>query len=103
MVGNYAGGLFNAGLSLGQILGPLFGATTYAATNFRVTQDIMALICIVFAILYFFCAEGRAAISQTFKRKIVRVNNKDQKGAPPSPVTVIDQRLGGEKTACLTK
>ena len=75
MAGNYAGGLFNSGLSLGQIVGKLFGATTYAATNFRVTQDIMALICITFATLYFFCAEGRSAITQTFTSN--KVNDTD--------------------------
>jgi len=67
LAGNYAGGLFNAGLSLGQIIGPFFGAATYAALNFRLTEDIMALICITFSLMYFFFADGKLAISQTFR------------------------------------
>ena len=35
--GNYTAALFNAGLGLGQILGPLYGASMYAAKGFRVT------------------------------------------------------------------
>ena len=65
-IGNYNGALFSSFLGLGQVLGPLFGASTYAALNFRLTQDIMALICIVFAVLYFFCADGKSAIIETF-------------------------------------
>lgn len=34
LAGNYASALFNASLGLGQVLGPLFGATTYAALGF---------------------------------------------------------------------
>lgn len=37
LAGNYAGGLLNAGLNLGQIIGLFFGASTCAALNFRLT------------------------------------------------------------------
>ena len=63
--GNYTGALLNTFLGLGQVLGPMFGATLYASVGFRLTQDIMALICIVFSVLYFFFAEGRSAFRDT--------------------------------------
>ena len=63
--GNYTGALLNTFLGLGQVLGPMFGATLYASVGFRLTQDIMALICIVFSVLYFFLAEGRSAFRDT--------------------------------------
>ena len=59
LAGNYASGLLNSGNNLGQIVGPFYGATTYAALNFRMTQDIMALICIAVSVLYFCLAEGK--------------------------------------------
>ena len=63
VAGNYAGGLLNSVGNLGQIIGPLYGATTYAALNFRMTQDIMALLCITVSVLYFCLAEGKLAFS----------------------------------------
>ena len=76
--GNYHGALFSTFFGLGQVAGPLFGASTYAALNFRLTEDIMALIFIVFAIFYFFCASGKTAIKDTFKRKHQEIILKDQ-------------------------
>ena len=67
--GNYHGALFSTFFGIGQVAGPLFGASTNAALNFRLTEDIMALIFIVFAILYFFCASGKTAIQDTFIKK----------------------------------
>ena len=69
MANNLNSGIFNACLGIGQILGPLFGATVYAKLNFRLTQDIMALICITFSILYFIFAEGRSGFRNTFKKR----------------------------------
>ena len=48
-------------------MGPIFGASLYASVGFRLTEDIMALICIVLAILYFFLAEGMSAVRDTCK------------------------------------
>ena len=65
--GNYTGALLNTSLGLGQVLGPLFGATTYAALGWQSTQDIVAIICIVFSAIYFTFANGKAACSQTLR------------------------------------
>ena len=51
---------------LGQVLGPLYGATLYAATDFGTTEDILALFCIAFSVLYFFLADGVGAFRDTF-------------------------------------
>lgn len=67
VTGDYTGALLSTFLGLGQVLGPLFGATTYAQLGFKVTQDIMAIICIVFAIIYFFVADGKTSFKETFK------------------------------------
>jgi len=45
-------GLYNASLGLGQTLGPTISAVLFAAVGFRLTQDIIAISCIVFAIAY---------------------------------------------------
>lgn len=63
LAGNYASGLLNSGNNLGQVVGPFFGATMYSAVGFRLTQDTLAISCIVFAVLYFFLAEGKLAFS----------------------------------------
>lgn len=67
--GDYASALFNTALGLGQVLGPLVGAPLYASIGFRKTEDVMALICISFAIIYFFCAGGLKAFKRTFSKE----------------------------------
>ena len=46
----------------------------YAAVDWRLTQDTMALICITFSVLYFACAGGPTAFRNTFSPPI-----KDEK------------------------
>lgn len=64
--GNYSAGIFNMGLGLGQVFGPLFGASVYDAVGFRNLEDLTCLILISFAILYFILADGREAFRWTF-------------------------------------
>ena len=47
------------GLGLGQVFGPLFGASMYDAVGFRNMEDSTCLILVTFAVLYFFMADGR--------------------------------------------
>ena len=56
---NYSAGIFNMGLGLGQVFGPLFGASMYDAVGFRNMEDSTCLILVTFAVLYFFMADGR--------------------------------------------
>ena len=63
---NYASALFNTGLGLGTCIGPLYGAMMYEKTNFRLTEDVLGILLIGFAVIYFGCAGGFFAFSQTF-------------------------------------
>ena len=63
---NHTAALFNFGIGLGQVCGPLYGASMYQAVGFRNTQDITALLCVSYAILYFTFAGGRDAFQMTF-------------------------------------
>jgi len=47
-----ASGLYNTFFYLGSIIGPPIGGALNDATNFRTTNDIMAFICLGFAICY---------------------------------------------------
>ena len=67
--GDYSGALLNTALGLGQVLGPLMGASFYAQWGFRTTEDIIALLCITLSILYFTFAGGYTAFKQTFRGK----------------------------------
>ena len=78
IAGNYAGALLSTSMGIGQILGPLYGATCYANFGFAVTQDIVALICIVLASAYFFFAEGLKAFKKTCRRRENKTSPRDQ-------------------------
>lgn len=67
--GNYSAGIFNMGLGLGQVFGPLFGASVYDAVGFRNLEDLTCLILISFAMLYFIMADGREAFKWTILGK----------------------------------
>ena len=66
-VGDLTGALLSTSLGLGQVLGPLYGAMTYSALNFRLTQDILAIFCISFATLYFLLGDGLSAFKITLR------------------------------------
>ena len=51
-------GIFNAFLGLGQVLSPPYGSYVTANYGFRTTCDLVAVICFVFAVLYFFIGGG---------------------------------------------
>ena len=46
-------GIFNAFLGLGEVIGPLFGASMCEKISFRKTSDIVALICVAYALVFF--------------------------------------------------
>lgn len=55
---NFCSGIFNAFLGFGQIVGPLFGSNLTSSLGFRTTQDILALITLVFGVIYLFFGGG---------------------------------------------
>jgi hypothetical protein len=50
--------MFNMFLGIGQIAGPLFGAMVTQKMNFSYCCDMVSIICLVFAILYYIFGEG---------------------------------------------
>ena len=71
-------GMFNMFLGFGQILGPLIGSNFTAMYGFRIMCDIVALICLVFAILYYVMCEGGEAISESiWSNDLVDPNDPD--------------------------
>ena len=68
-VNNLSSGIYNSFLGFGQVIAPTYGALTSEAVGFRMTCDIVAILCIFFAIIYFISAEGWNAFKNTFKSK----------------------------------
>jgi len=52
-VNNLSAGLYNAFLGLGMGLAPVYGASMTEVVGFRMTADVVAIICFVFAASYF--------------------------------------------------
>ena len=77
--GNYSAGIFNMGLGLGQVFGPLFGASMYDAVGFRNMEDCTCLILVSFSILYFIMADGREAFKWTLLGKESNRNESSPK------------------------
>ena len=71
-VNDLSSGIFNAFLGFGQVMAPAYGSFMTEAVGFRMTSDVVALICIFFAILYFACAGGIEAFRNSCKPKRMR-------------------------------
>ena len=61
-------GLYNGFLGFGQVVAPGYGAFVTEAVGFRLTADIVAVICFVFAALYFVLAGGPEAFKTTCRK-----------------------------------
>ena len=68
-VNDLSSGLFNSFLGFGQVLAPAYGSFMVEAVGFRVTSDVVGLVCIFFALLYFVFAGGVSAFRETCRRK----------------------------------
>ena len=64
-INHLSGALLSTFLGLGQCLGPIYGAAMNARVDFRLTEDYLAIFCIVFACLYFYFCDGRQAFAKT--------------------------------------
>ena len=60
-VNNLSSGIFNSFLGFGQVLAPTYGSFVSEAVGFRLTADIVAITCLVFAVVYFAIAGGPEA------------------------------------------
>ena len=57
-INDISSGIFNMFLGLGQIIGPMFGATVTQLIGFETCCDIVAMICLLYSILYYLFADG---------------------------------------------
>ena len=67
VVNDLSSGIFNAFLGFGQVLAPMYGSTAKNVLGFRLTCDIVALICLVFGLIYFFVGDGIEAFRTTIR------------------------------------
>ena len=69
---NYCSGIFNTFLAFGQVVGPLFGSNAVSLIGFRYTQDLVALIFLLYGVCYLLFGGGASAfnsLSATNRRK----------------------------------
>jgi predicted MFS family arabinose efflux permease len=61
-VNRIASGVYVAFHGLGQCLGPIYGAFAFKRLGFPITSDILAVLTLLFALLYFFLVNGYRSI-----------------------------------------
>ena len=54
-------GFLCSGFGIGQALGPLLGSFLFSLTDFKMTQNITAIMTMVYGVLYLLCAGGSEA------------------------------------------
>lgn len=64
-INDISSGLFNMFLGLGQILGPMFGALITEKHGFQTCCDYVAIICLVFSVLYYVVCDGHGAFKKS--------------------------------------
>ena len=70
-VNNLSSGIYNSFLGFGQVIAPAYGAFVTEAVGFRLTADIVAMICLFFGIAYIVLAGGCEAFRNTFRKTTV--------------------------------
>ena len=68
-VSAYCASIFNTFLGMGQIAGPLFGSNLTTFIGFRLTEDIAAIIMIVYVVIYFFFVKGYVGFVQLCRKQ----------------------------------
>ena len=68
-VNDISAGLYNAFLGFGQVMAPGYGAFMTEAVGFQMTADVVAIVCFIFATIYFLIAGGFTAFRSSFKKK----------------------------------
>ena len=63
-------GVFNSGLGIGQVLGPIFGSYVTKMSDFRICSDMVGLFIITYATIYFTFGGGIYLIRSMCKDKI---------------------------------
>jgi MFS family permease len=76
-INNLSSGMFNMFLGLGQIFGPMYGATIADAYGFRTCCDSVAVICLTYAVLYYIFANGKHAFINSSWRHYTPLNDEN--------------------------
>ena len=62
MINDKASGLYASIYSIGQMLGPMVGSSLYESIGYRDTSDFLAVMCIVYSIIYFIFNVGLSVL-----------------------------------------
>ena len=65
-VNDLTAGIFNSFLGLGQVLAPTYGSFMTETVGFRLTVDIVAILCFAFGLIYLVLGQGFEAFSQSY-------------------------------------
>jgi MFS family permease len=74
-VNDISSGIFNMFLGIGQVSGPVFGSIITDMYGFRICCDLVAIISLLYALIYFVMAEGA---NSYITSKFINVQEEDQ-------------------------
>ena len=57
-INNMSAGIFNTMNGVGEVIGPLYGASAFESMGFRVTSDTICLTCLAYALIFFMFGLG---------------------------------------------
>ena len=78
-VNNLSSGVFGATSGLGEVIGPLFGATMYEYTGFRMTSDMTAMVTFFYVFLFIFViSNGMDSIKNTLSKRSEEESKEDE-------------------------
>lgn len=81
-------GVFNSGLGLGQVLGPIFGSYVTKATDFQTWADMVGLLLFAYAIIYFLFGNGIPLLRTLWKEN----KRKELDVVRNSPARIVNMR-----------
>ena len=67
-------GVFNSGLGIGQVIGPIFGSYMTKMFDFRNWCDMIGVILLTYSVIYFIFGDGFSLLKAMWKEKISKKN-----------------------------
>jgi hypothetical protein len=64
-INDLSSGIFNCFLGIGQISGPIYGSNMSILQNFRLTADYVAILMLLWGVLYLFAGDGFRAFKNS--------------------------------------
>ena len=65
-INDLSSGIFNMFLGIGQVIGPLYGSYVTGLHGFRYCSDLVSIICLAFAVMYYIFGEGAKAFQESY-------------------------------------